>query len=771
MTRQFFQSNQAADSAHSISLPDAGWQSTSYLPGTERVSLYQFTSSPDLSQSYLDVPEFEYPSGKKLPAHSGVMQKLQNLDARKSVREYTESGIFESIEVHELRDFRRQAEIKCRCIPPMFYRESDRYSTSSLPNPISNGRLNYYNFSGGDQLFAGQNVSDKTVFLPVENPLKIREQLAPGEMPSIRIEYEDRSKSAREKTLVPDFRITTDGRVQILNDPEINPYKEIVIEVERASGFVGLPTEEQQKALSSLTKYLSERIKLENSDDPSAQIQLSDQQGLLPEEASKAINPAPQPEDSLPTPAQGQTEALNRINGSGNGSMSSSDAGDYFPSSEVPPLPEESPNLSALKDLVAGFATRGLAEPYTAVQDRGDRGFAVGRYGLTASTIFDWIEGLSDGELGEFEELEITTADGKKRKIKIPKDTGAKLKKIRDLLKTMRNRAAGKDGSTDQSASAEDQAESDKAMEQLFSDPQIRDFTRLLVQMQEGKEKPSAEQINAELGPEMQELIATNLIYKFAKESTDPQTQRVDIGQVVLSMQLGRAPTAEELQSPANQSLMDAADRGYPLALQHTNKPNDPVTWQEVNGKVASDPNSYFFSQFRNATYNPTGPASSNNCGPASLAMAAKAFAKDGGVQNIEQQIDRARQAMTGRTNDKELTSLAQIAAGAKKMGMQAAGVSDINAVNNALDSGRQVVLFGNPAGAYGNRLSGSQYSHYNGLHFILVAEKSGGANGNSTYTINDPLSRKGSISISSTELQRYMRRDAQGRTGIAVWA
>ncbi len=32
-------------------------------------------------------------------------------------------------------------------------------------------------------------------------------------------------------------------------------------------------------------------------------------------------------------------------------------------------------------------------------------------------------------------------------------------------------------------------------------------------------------------------------------------------------------------------------------------------------------------------------------------------------------------------------------------------------------------------------------------------------------------FSRKGSISVSETELNRYMRRDNAGRTGIAVWA
>ena len=632
--------------------------------------------------------------------------------------------------------------------------------------------MNYYRFNGADR--AAINTSANDI-----NGIESREQLAPGETPTIKIVYQDTKNTSGEQSTVPDFRIAADGTVQIINDPETNPLKEIVIEVARGTGYIGLPNDAQQKALSTLTEYLSARIRNEFNQDPSSQVNLEDQQGLLPADTASQINAAPQPEDSLPAPAQSQTEALNRMDGSDSGSMSPAQASDYFPPSDVPPLPDETPNLTALKDLVAGFATHGLPNPYTAVQDRGDNGFGVGRYALTGNNIFDWISGLSDDEISNIQEMEITTPDGKKIKIKIPKDTGTKLKKVRDLLHTVKaghgqkknlgNPTDAADATSDPTA---DSSDANNAIKQLFNDPDVSDLTNLLVKMQNGQQKPTADEINKSLGPDLQEVIATDLIYKYAKDSTDPQTNKVNIGEIVLSMELGHTPSAAEMKAPQNLSLMSAAEKGYPLALQHAQQPDQPVTWNESNGKIIGDPNSYFFSQFKTDTYNPTGPGRSNNCGPASLAMAAKAFGKDGQVQNAEQQIDRAREAMTGRNDYSELTSLSEIANGAKKLGLQTENVSDLNSLNQAIDTGKQVVLFGNPAGAYGDRLSNSQYAHYNGMHFVLVAGKAAEEVGKAaSYVVNDPLSRKGSITVSSNELQRYMRKENSGRTGIAVWA
>ncbi|MBX9952976.1 MAG: C39 family peptidase [Candidatus Obscuribacterales bacterium] len=631
-------------------------------------------------------------------------------------------------------------------------------------------QINYYNLKGAshDALIASGTEQNLNL-----RAFEKRERLAPDESPTIKIVYEDTKRTLADLNVSPDFRIASDGSVQILNNPETNPFKEIIIEVARGSGYIGLPNDAQQKALGSLTEYLAERIKNTYLKDSSDHVNLKDQQGLLPQESAEHINPAPQPQDSLPPPTQSQTEALNRISGSDSGSMTPSQANDYFPPAEVPPLPNETPNLSALKDLIAGFATRGIAEPYTAVQERGARGFGIGRYALTADSIFGWISGLTDAELSELEEMEVTTADGKKKKIKLPKSTGSMLKKMRDLLKAVKQgrEQGGNRGSGNAAGDNADNSEdAEKAIRQLFTDPDTKDLTQLLVNMQGGRVKPTADEITKSLGPELQEIIATDLIYNFAKDSTNAETNKVNIGKVVLAMQLGHLPSATETGAPENTAIMSAAERGYPIALQHAETPDQPVTWNERNGKVVGEPNSYFFSQFRNATYNPNGPARSNNCGPASLAMAAKAFDKAGNNADPEKQIDRARVAMTGRNNYSELTSLTQIATGAKKLGLQTENVSNLNSIDRALDSGKQIVLFGNPA-AYGNRLSSNAYSHYNGLHFILVAGKHTDSAGKSSYTVNDPLSRKGSLSISSNEIQRYMRKENSGRTGVAVWA
>ncbi len=736
---------------------------SSGFPG-QSSDFFQFTGNLDSSGFFINIPDIDNYSAQESHSsdRSAGLIHSRSLEPARSIQDHIDAGLMQQITPAQHLKTREGL----RCIPQMTYIMAERNGGSSAA--LRTDPLNYYKFNAEERSSFKGGTPQVLDNLQAQDGLKKRERLAPGETQQIKIVYEDISRSKADTKTLPDFRVTKDGIVQVINNPETNPLKEIVIEVERASGFIGLPSEAQLKSLVELTNYLSARLGRASETTPEPLV-VSDNQGLLSEEANSPIESAPPQEEALPPPVQDQTQALNRIDGSGSGSMSPSEANDYFPPSKVPTLPNESPSLSALKDLIAGFETRGITDPYNAVQRREGQGFAVGRYALTAGTIFDWISGLSDAEIDEIEELEITTPDGIKKKIKIPKDTGAKLRKIRALVKTAKGTPPGKNGAPESSDGPDTAGERENAIDQLFDDLHISYVTRLLAQMQEGKDAPSPEQVSKALSPEIQELIATDLIYKFAKECTDPATEKVNIGKVVLSMHLGRTFGEEDLTAPENLSLMKAAEQGYPLALQHTVAPEQPVQWTERNGKVSSDPNSYFFSQFRNETYNPTGPSRSNNCGPASLAMAAKAFDKDGDISNVEKQIDRARVAMTGRNNYSELTSLSQISNGAKKLGMQTSAVADLNSVNNALYSGKQVVLFGNPAGAYGNRLSGSQYSHYNGLHFILVAEKGQGAQGN--YLINDPLSRKGSITVSAAELSRFMRRDASGRSGIAVWA
>ncbi len=178
-----------------------------------------------------------------------------------------------------------------------------------------------------------------------------------------------------------------------------------------------------------------------------------------------------------------------------------------------------------------------------------------------------------------------------------------------------------------------------------------------------------------------------------------------------------------------------------------------------------SNPNSFFMTQFP-SKWNPDGPPGlSENCGPASLAMAFKAFhmSPDGSnPDDHEKLIDATRIAMTGSNDVHKGTGYDQVLNGARKGHLHADMVSGVDGIDSALDEGRMVVAGGNPAKAYGGRLSNGEYSHYDGGHFILVVGRQG-----ENYIINDPLSRVGSMIISRKEMIAYL--GGLGNAGVSV--
>src|SRR5262249_38416302 len=149
-----------------------------------------------------------------------------------------------------------------------------------------------------------------------DGSLENQDALADGDVPTVKVVYSDTEKTPGEAQIKPDFIVTKDGTVEVLNDPEQNPHKEIVIEVERDKGQVGPPTEAQQATLAALLPYLKDRI---DQDFPAAkdqQLNLDDQQGLVPDSEKQAMDTAPTPEDSLSPPAQQQVQDMNRFGGS-----------------------------------------------------------------------------------------------------------------------------------------------------------------------------------------------------------------------------------------------------------------------------------------------------------------------------------------------------------------------------------------------------------------------------------------------------------------------
>ena len=187
-----------------------------------------------------------------------------------------------------------------------------------------------------------------------------------------------------------------------------------------------------------------------------------------------------------------------------------------------------------------------------------------------------------------------------------------------------------------------------------------------------------------------------------------------------------------------------------------------------VARRLLSDPNSYFMTQFYHPRWNPQGPDGTTNCGPASLAMALKAFglAAPGASNpaNIEETIDKTRMAMMGTQNDLQLSSDDDILRGALASGAKAQKVHGLASVEQAVSEGKLVVLAGNPA-AYGHRFREDQLTSFSGGHFITVTHMMG-----DRVWINDPLSKVGSLEITKAELYQYMGYQ-NWNVGVAVWA
>lgn len=722
----------------------------SYGQSDSNLMLWGFGNPASLESDLL--PSIEVQGAARVERSTVSRKAVRELDPRKSISQLVAEGVL--LDSDQSVDLQSQTAILDQSITDQseVFHRGDRQATSlyqfSGENPDAIEEAGSGTGDSADEVLhrgdraaaSSEQASDDSTIVGGTGGDRGSEQSIESKPPNIKVVFQSHDSGSDEDNARPNFSIAKDGTITVLSNPEQNPTDEIVIEVERDLGQLIDPTAEQLESVSALVTYLSKRIQEQYKDAVEDGINLEDKQGLVPPETRSSSGAVPPPESSLPPSTQQQIEDMNRLPGSGQGSMPATDARDYFPPSDLPRLPAETDQLAALKNVVAGFESRGQEEPYFAVQERGDRGWGVGRYGTTSWGFFNWLYELSDEDLEEIEALEGKNAKGKPR---IPKGTASRLRATRDALR--------KRTPTD--------------------DPNAKEQLEFMHKMSEGKEQISKEEINKFFPPELQELYAADQISKFAEQSLNKETGEVDVGKVVLAMHLGKFPTDEDLSRPENQSLMKAAENAFPLAVQSTSEPKSSVTWNESDGKVLGDPNDYFFTQFRNPKWNPNGPSRSNNCGPASLAMAIRAFGGDA-TSDPESLITNTRVAMTGNSNKSALTSNTDVLRGARAAGLNADYVQSMQDINDCLSEGQMVVALGNPS-VYGRRLSANDYSHYNGMHFILVAGTIGGAGGERRYVINDPLSRKGSMTISEQEMQGYVRAAQQQgyRPGVAVWS
>ncbi|MDZ4838003.1 MAG: hypothetical protein SGJ27_29825 [Candidatus Melainabacteria bacterium] len=368
-----------------------------------------------------------------------------------------------------------------------------------------------------------------------------REKAADGKAPTVKVQFSD--VTAQPNKMPPDFVVKKDGSVTMNNNPEKTGQKDIVIEVERADGQL-IPSESQQKAVDELYKYLDARIKTENPDAQKNGVKIDDPQNLVSPETEKATQAKSerQAPAELPPEAEAQTQRMNRFKGAGSGQMSRSEANDYFPERSVPRQKNENDNIAAMKDVVAGFTSKGDKAPYEHVSHRGSRGWGAGRYGMGYDQVADWLSNLN---IENLEELE--------RQGKVPKGTAAKMKAMKASVGKAKE--SGKDS----------------------------DLDPFLQKMKAGdKNDPlTADDIKQNFGKEVQELAASHQIGRYSEE-LGAQNQSVQPGDLAFAMMTGRVPTAEDSANPESKRFMDAATQSYQIALNRFDQPNGPVDFADT---------------------------------------------------------------------------------------------------------------------------------------------------------------------------------------------
>lgn len=212
----------------------------------------------------------------------------------------------------------------------------------------------------------------------------------------------------------------------------------------------------------------------------------------------------------------------------------------------------------------------------------------------------------------------------------------------------------------------------------------------------------------------------------------------------------GRIKAASVLVTPASD-----ADDFYPEWRDPAVRTPEPTPTPEPWPIVPADPNLFFISQMYDAKWNPAAPTWTQNCGPASLAMVLKAYRilppLLSGFGDPQDLIHKVRRAMMGTEDDFQLSSLEDLERGASACGIFYERTYGLDGVAEALSAGHLVILAGNPI-AYNQRFTKSQYSGFDGGHFVLVT----GLTSTQAY-LNDPLSRIGNITVPVADLQRYM--------------
>lgn len=116
-------------------------------------------------------------------------------------------------------------------------------------------------------------------------------------------------------------------------------------------------------------------------------------------------------------------------------------------------------------------------------------------------------------------------------------------------------------------------------------------------------------------------------------------------------------------------------------------------------GSFWRNPVGFFVSQYKSAFNRNEDVAGNGNCGPTSLTMCAMAFGKVAvSSDSANDAIERTRQAMTGKNNEKSGTSFAQLKKGAEAYGLSAKQTGgSLAALQAELSAGRLPIVLLSP--------------------------------------------------------------------------